>query len=304
MNTSYLKTFVEVVNLKNISKAAEKLYITQPAVSKQLQLLEKEFGTVLLIKEGRDMIPTESGKELYKYALNILVEENKIYDKLRKEDNALDGEINIYSSSLPADYFLYNIIFEFNSIYPQVIYNVKKADTKIVFNYIEDGLINFGFTGAVYKKNSLNYVTIAEDELIIAASANKYSKFKNHSVPIEFLFEHDFISREKGSATLKTFENYLNMKKLYLEDLKTKIRVEDNEIIKTLVKNDMGITIISKLAIEKEIKEGSIVPIKIKDLEMKRQLYFVYHSNRYFSRTEEAFRDFIIKKFGKSNENK
>jgi len=105
--------------------------------------------------------------------------------------------------------------------------------------------------------------------------------------------------REKGSATLKTFENYLNMKNLYLENLKTKIRVEDNEIIKTLVKNDMGITMISKLAVEKEIKEGSIIAIKIKDLELKRQLYFVYHSNRYFSRTEEAFKDFIVTKFGK-----
>ncbi len=299
MNTSYLKTFIEVINLKNISKAAEKLYITQPAVSKQLQLLEKEFGTVLLIKDGRDMIPTEAGKELYKFALNILCEENKIYDKLRKEDSTLDGEVNIYSSSLPADYFLYNIIFEFNKIYPAVIYDVKKVDSKIVFNYIEDGLINFGFTGAVFKKSKLNYVTIADDELVIAASGNKYLKYKNQSVPVDFLFEHDFISREKGSATLKTFENYLNMKNLYLEDLKTKVRVEDNEIIKTLVKNDMGITIISKLAIEKEINDGSIVPIKIKDIELKRHLYFVYHSNRYFSRTEEAFRDFIIKKFGK-----
>lgn len=299
MNTSYLKTFIEVVNLKNISKAAEKLFITQPAVSKQLQLLEKDFGTVLLIKDGRDMIPTDSGKELYKYALNVLCEENKIYDKLRKEDGALDGEVNIYASSLPADYFLYNIIFEFNKVYPAVVYNVRKVDSKIVYNYIDDGLANFGFTGALYNKNKLNFVTIAEDELVIAASAETHSKYKGQSVPIDFLFEHDFISREKGSATLKTFENYLNMKNLYLEDLKTKVRVEDNEIIKTLVKNNMGITIISKLAIEKEINEGSIIPIKIKDLELKRHLYFVYHGKRYFSRTEEAFRDFIIKKYGK-----
>lgn len=301
MNTSYLKTFIEVINLKNISKAAEKLYITQPAASKQLQLLEKEFGTILFKKDGRDILPTESGKELYKYALNILVEENKIYDKLKKANKDLDEEINIYSSSLPADYFLYNIIFEFNKIYPKAMYNIKKTDSKLVFNYIEDGIVNFGFTGAMYKKNSLKYIPIASDELIIAASAAKYSEFKDKTVPIEFLFEHDFILREKGSATLKTFESYLNTRNLYLENLKTKIRVEDNEVIKTLVKNNMGITIISKLAIEKEIKEGSIVAIKIKDLELKRQIYFVYHSNRYFSRTEEAFRDFIIEKYGNQN---
>lgn len=301
MNTAYLKTFIEVINLKNISKAAEKLYITQPAVSKQLQLLENEFGTVLLKKDGRDMVPTESGKELYKYALNILCQENKIYSKLKKEDSDLDGEINIYSSTLPADYFLYNIVFEFNKKHPAVVYNINKVDSKLVFNYIEDGLVNYGFTGSLNnKKSKLKFVTIADDELIIAASAKSYSKYKNTEVPIDFVFEHYFISREKGSATLKTFENYLNMNNLYVDDLKTKVRVEDNEIIKRLVKNDMGITIISKLAIEKEIAEETIVPIKIKGAELKRKLYFVYHSDRYFSRTEECFRDFIIENFKKN----
>ena len=87
MNTSYLRTFIEVINLKNISKAAEKLFVTQPAVSKQLQLLEKDFGAELFKKNGREIIPTEEGYLLYKYAKNVLNEENKIYSLIRRDDD-------------------------------------------------------------------------------------------------------------------------------------------------------------------------------------------------------------------------
>ncbi|QSX07027.1 LysR family transcriptional regulator [Sedimentibacter sp. zth1] len=293
MNTSYLKTFIEVVNLKNISKAAEKLYITQPAVSKQLQILEKEFETVLLKKDGRDMVTTESGRKLYKYAVNALNAENHIYDKI-KQNSDVQGEVNIYSSSLPADCFLHKIVLEFNKFYSKVTYCINKVDSKIVFSNIESGLINYGFVGTVFKKGKLKFITIADDELVIAASNKSFSQYKNQSVPIDFIFEHNFISRENGSATLRTLENYLNSRNLCLDDLKIKVKVEDNEIIKTLVKNDMGIAIISKNAIQKEIKEGTIIPIKLKDVELKRKIYFVYHSGRYFSRIEESFKNFII----------
>jgi len=147
MNTSYLKTFIEVVNMKNISRAAEKLFVTQPAVSKQLQLLEKEFGAVLLKKNGREIIPTDDGYILYKYAINVLNEEANIYSILRNDENKLSGELCIYTSSLPADYYIHDLIIEFSKDYPDVTYNIKKVDSKEVYNLIEDGLTSFGFTG-------------------------------------------------------------------------------------------------------------------------------------------------------------
>ena len=298
MNTSYLKTFVEVINVKNISKAAEKLFITQPAVSKQLQILEKDFATVLIKKDGRDIAPTDAGKELYKYALNVLSQENRIYSKLKREDeNSLEGVLNIYSSSLPADYIVPNIIFEFNKLFPMVRYDIKKVDSKIVYNNIDDGLVNFGFTGAVYKKSKLNYISIAEDELIIVAAPEKYKKYKNKTVDIDFLLNNEFISREIGSATLKTFEGFLNTNGYELEDLPIKIRVEDNEIIKNLVQKEIGITVVSKFTVEKELQDGRLIQIKVNKMNLKRQLYFVYHSDRYYSRAEEAFKEFVVENF-------
>lgn len=297
MNTSYLKTFIEVINMRNISKAAEKLFVTQPAVSKQLQILEKDFGATLITKNGREIIPTEEGNLLYKYAINLLNEENKIYSHIRNDDDKLSGELIIYTSSLPADYYIHDLIIGFSKIYHEITYNIIKADSKAVYNYIEDGLTSFGFTGAVYKNKKIKNLCIAEDEVILIASEKKYNELINKKITLDILLKQDFVIREKGSATLQTFENFINKKSLKLEDFKIKIQAEDNEMIKTFVKNDMGIGVISRIAVEREISEGQVYPLQVEGLELKRQLYYVYHEDRYFSKIEEKFKEYITNKF-------
>lgn len=300
MNTSYLKTFIEVINMRNISKAAEKLFITQPAVSKQLQILEKDFGAILVKKNGREIIPTEEGIMLYKYAINLLNEENKIYSHIRNDEDKLTGELFIYTSSLPADYYIHDLVIGFSKIYPEITYNIIKADSKAVYNFIEDGLTSFGFTGAVYKNKKIKNLCIAEDEVILVASEKKYNELINKKITLDILLKQDFIIREKGSATLQTFENHINKKNLKLDDFKIKIQAEDNEIIKTFVKNDMGVGVISRIAVEREINEGQVFPLSVEGLELKRQLYYVYHEDRYFSKIEERFKQYIINKFSPS----
>jgi DNA-binding transcriptional LysR family regulator len=302
MNTSYLKTFIEVINMRNISRAAEKLFITQPAVSKQLQILEKDFGAVLVKKNGREIIPTDDGYLLYKYAINILNEENKLYSVLRNEENKLSGELCIYTSSLPADYYIHDLIIGFSKIYSDVTYNIKKVDSKEVYSFIEDGLTSFGFTGNPYKNKKIKNICIAEDEVIVIASKEKFDLYKNKKIDINVLVSQDFILREKGSATLKTFEDFLIKKNLKLENLKTKIQAEDNELIKIFVHNDMGLAVMSKISVEREIKEGLLYQIDVEELDLKRQLFYVYHEDRYFSKLEDTFKEYIINKFISSSD--
>ena len=295
MNTLYLKTFIEVVNLQSFSKAAEKLYITQPAVTKQVQSLEKDFDIVLLERQGRKIVPTAEGKELYVYAANILNAEDEMYSKFRDKDDVLSGELIIYTSSLPANYLLPDILTKFSEEYPKVIYNIRKTDSKKVYESIESGLTSFGFTGTLYNKKSIEAVSIFDDELVVIAPTSKYEKYKNKELDIDYLFKHDIIIREKGSATLETFRKALEKFGYSLNDLNIKAVVEDTEIIKNMVKNGMGISIISKLAVNKEIDEGSIIPLNIKGVDLKRKLFYIYHKHRYFSRIDEKFKVNIIK---------
>lgn len=302
MNTSYLKTFIEVINMRNISKAAEKLFITQPAASKQLQILEKDFGATLFTKNGREIIPTEEGVLLYKYAVKLLNEENKIYSLLRNDDN-YSGELIIYTSTLPANYYIHNLIIEFAKEYPDITYKIIKADSKAVYNYIEDGLTSFGFTGSIYKNKRIKNVCIAEDEVILVASKKIYEELSRDKITFDILLNQNFIIREKGSATLQTFEDFMIKNKIDTSELKIKVQAEDNEIVKNFAINNMGIAVISKIAVEKEIQEGILHQIQVDGLEIKRQLYYVYHKDRYYTKIEDKFKEYIINKYD-TKENK
>lgn len=294
MNTSYLRTFIEVIDLKNISKAADKLFITQPAVSKQLKLLENDFGAELFRKNGREIYPTEEGKILYKYAKGVLSEENKIYSMLKKDDK-LTGTLTVYTSSVPADYYIHELIFEFHKLYPDISYIIKKVDSDIVFKNIEEGFTSFGFTGSTYKNKKLDSICIAEDEVVLIASTNRKDLTDNINTSV--LLNQKFILREKGSATLHIFEKYLNKHKIKLSDLNIIVLAEDNEIIKRFILNDMGIGILPLKAVENEINEGKLSVVKLNDMQLKRELHYVYQNDRYFSNVEEKFKEFMIDRY-------
>jgi len=299
MNTFYLKTFIEVVNLKSISKAAEKLFVSQPAVSKQIQSLEKDFGFPLIIRKGKNIEATKEGKNLYKDVINLLNLEDEILNKYSKENNFknCDKNLIIYSSSLPANYILSEYLYEFSSIYPQMNYTIKSYDSKKVYDSISKGLTSFGFTGTKHKKKDICEIPIFSDNLIVAAPSTEYfNKFKNTKVVFEELLEENFILREKGSATLKTFESEINKLGFNMKNLNSHIVVDDVELIKKLVKRNFGISVLSKLSVESELKSGEIIEIKVKNLNIKREIYYVYHKKRYFSYVENLFKDFMLKK--------
>lgn len=296
MNTSYLKTFIEVINLKNISKAAERLFVTQPAVTKQLQLLEKDFGAELFRKNGREIIPTDEGLLLYKYAKNVLNEENKIYSLLRRDDEKLYGNLDIYTSSMPADYYIHDLIIEFGNLYPDVSYTIKKIDSDMVFKSIDEGFTSFGFTGTPSKNKKIKNICIAEDEVVIVASCDKINEFNSNKITLDELVKQRFILREKGSATLHIFENYLNKKRINLNDLNIIIQAEDNEIIKKFIVNNVGIALLPKKAVENELKEKRMFILELDGMSLKRKLYYVYQQDRYFSKIEEKFKEFMINK--------
>lgn len=297
MNTSYLRTFIEVINLKNISKAAEKLFVTQPAVSKQLQLLEKDFGAELFKRNGREIIPTEEGYILYKYAKTLLNEENKIYSQIRRDDNRLYGNLDIYTSSMPADYYIHDLIIEFSNLYPEVTFSIKKIDSNMVFKTIEDGFTSFGFTGTTSKNKKIDNICIAEDEVVIVASKEKMNELSSNKISLEMLLNERFIIREKGSATLQIFENYLHKKNIRLSELNVVIQAEDNEIIKKFISKNIGIGVLPKKAVEREIDDKSMSVLEMDDMNLKRKLYYVYQKDRYFSKIEEKFKDFMINKY-------
>lgn len=292
MKTSYLRTFVEVVNLQSFSKAADKLCLTQPAITKQIKYLEKEFSIVLIIRTN-NIILTKEGKEFYKYATTILNKEEELYAKFSKGNKDISGTLTIYSSSLPANYLLDQILFGFFKENKNVNFHIKKIDSKKVYEKVLSGNISFGFTGMKMKKPNIECIEIAKDQLVLAVSSNDFKNNPNNEISLNRLIDKDLLIREKGSATFNTFEEAIKKENLSINNFKIKGIIADNEIIKRMILGGLGVSVMSRLSIDKEVKDGSIIPITIKDINLDRSIYYIYHTKRYFTQTENKFREFI-----------
>jgi DNA-binding transcriptional LysR family regulator len=214
---------------------------------------------------------------------------------LKKDDN-MTGTLTVYTSSVPADYYIQELIYEFHKLHHDILYIIKKVDSDIVFKNIEEGFTSFGFTGSTYKNKKIDSICIAEDEVVLIASSNR-KELQNKINPSDLL-NQKFIVREKGSATLHVFEKYLSKHKIKLSDLNIIIQAEDNEILKKFILNDMGIGILPLKSVETEINEGKLFVVKLNDMKLLRKLYYVYQKDRYFSNVEEKFKEFMIKRYG------
>lgn len=295
MDFKQLESFITIAKLKSFSKAAEKLYLTQPTISNHIHILEKELGTILLNRSNKNVTLTNAGEILYKYSISILNKRDHAYFALDQFKGKIEGILEISSSTIPEQYFLTDVLFQFNKKYPEVRYSLQRFDSTKVVEKILLGDIDFGIVGAKKDNTQLDYIEIFEDEIILVAPNNE-SFFEIDELEIEDLKNYKYIFREVGSGTRTKIESYLESKKINIENLDILGYVENNETIKKLVEMNMGICFISKLAVQKELKNGVLKEIRIDDFKIRRNFYFVYHKNRVLSPLAETFKSFIIDK--------
>lgn len=295
MDFRQLETFVEVVNLESFSKAAAKLFLTQPTITSHIQNLEHELGTLLINRSSKNISPTDAGKLLYKHALNIINLRDTAEFDLGLFKGKIQGNLEISSSSIPRQYLLPHIIKEFTEEYPDITLSINDNDSKNVVEDIIAGLNDFGIVGAKFQSPKLEYIDLLEDELVIITPNNKnYSFDTNTTLDLTFLMKEKIILREEGSGTRLLFEDSIKAAGYNFDKLNIVSCIKDTETIKKFVELGLGISIISKRAVDREVTLGVLKSYSIKDLNLKRKFYFVYHKNRILSPLGQAFKSFVI----------
>lgn len=296
MDFRQLETFIEVANLKSFSRAAEKLYITQPTVTNHIQNLEKELGTILINRSGKNISLTEAGDLLYKYAINIVNSCEMAKFDLAAHKGRIQGHLNIFSSSVPRKYILPQIIKDFSTNYPEVSFTLSYKDSKNVVQSILDADTDFGVVGAMYPSNSLDYIELMEEQLVLITPNNsRYTESNYSHISLDSIINEKFIFREKGSGTRDLLESKLLEKEIDLNELAVFAYIEDMETIKEFVSLGLGISFISKKAIQKDVESGKYKAYYIEDLNLCRRFYFVYHNKRQLSPLNQTFKDFVLK---------
>jgi len=289
MDFKQLETFVTIVKHNSFSKAAEELFLTQPTISNHIQNLEKELSTLLINRNTKNISLTKAGKILYKHAIEILNKRDIALFSLNDFRGKIEGILEISASTIPAEYFLPEIICKFNKKYPHVQYHLKKYDTEQVIEKILMGDIDFGIVGGRIEHNKLTYLEIMEDNIVLIAPNN--CKFQMNSIKSNLLYDIPLIFREKGSGTRRLVEDALLKKDIEINKLKIIAFIENTSTIKEFVRRGLASSFISAKAFtpEDELKQ-----IEIEDLDLKRKFYFVFHNNRALSPLAQTFRDFVL----------
>lgn len=295
MDFRQLETFVQVVQSRSFSKAAEKLFITQPTVTNHIKNLEEEIGTLLLNRMGKKISLTNAGTILYNEALNIINSLQMIKHELSIYSKEIKGHLDIVSSSVPRKYLIPLIIDAFLKEYNNVTFSISDDDSQEVVNSILDSYTDFGFIGGKYPNPNLEYIDLINDKLVMIASNDFKSELSNFDeITIYDIIDGKFIFREEGSATRNTFVSEFEKHNISLSQLDTVAYVRDIDTIKHMVSLGIGFSFISEKLIKDDIRLNKYKAYNVKGLDLSRKYYFVYHKNRQLTPLGETFKNFIL----------
>jgi len=286
-----LECFVTVAREKSFSKAAEILYLSQPSVTSKVQKLESKLDITLFNRKNKNISLTEGGEMFYRYATELLNLCAKAENSICEYKKNIEGVLTICASSIPEQHLLPYIVKAFKEKYPQVVFSIRHKDSKEVVEEILAGTINFGFVGAKYVSEALEYIDFFDDRLLLVTAKEK--KLNGKPITIDMLFGEDIVLREEGSGTRLLIENALKEKKLDFNIFKSQTINESMEAVKKMVALGVGISFISEIAVKDELATGQLVSYDIEDLKLDRHFSLAYSKNRCLSPIEEKFKEFV-----------
>lgn len=292
MELKQLEAFVNVVELQSFSKAAQKLYLTQPTISSHIVSLEKEFNTKFLERTTKNVQTTVDGERLYEYAKEIMAIKEELYQGFGREREE-EQRIQIAGSTIPSQYILPELIQAFQKQHDKVCFTINQGDSEHVVGEILKHRAVIGFVGIKSKDDRLRYIPFYEDKLVLVTPNEKhYQELLNRNCSFDDLIKEPIILRENGSGTKKTAEKFLESKKVDIQKLNVVAYINDQEIIKKSVSRGMGITIMSKKAAQDYVEDGKILMYEPDEEEVTRKLYIVYAKRKKLDRLAKKFIEF------------
>ena len=294
MDFKQLEAFVYVVKLKSFSKAAQRIYLTQPTISAHINSLEKELDTKLIERGTKYVYPTKPGSILYQYAVKMLNLREDAVCSVKNYNKELKGTLTICASTVPSQYILPKVISAFREEYPNVTFNIQRQDSEQVVDSISKGLADIGFCGTDTHSPDCVFESFTEDHLVVITPNNeRFHQMQAGGMKSDLLKKEPIIIREEGSGTRKEMEHFLSRAGIDIGELKIAAQFNDPDSIKHSVSQGMGISIISKAAIEDYENFGLILSFDLNGISMDRHLYVVTHKSNPLPFAGEVFLNYV-----------
>lgn len=288
MDTRQLNAFCAVVERKSFSQAAERLGVTQPAVSLQVRALEKRLGVQLLDRSGRRVEPTEAGLRLYRGAQRLLALEEQLVDEVAGDSGGeLTGELALGASTGPAAIVVPLLLCEFQLANPSVRVALSVHDTHSVVELVAGRELELGIVGAARRHRSVRFEPFFEDEVILLCPPGH--AFAGRTVTLPELREEPLILMQEGAGVRQIVDDELRKLGLRVRDLDVRLELGLQESVRSAVQAGYGVTFISRSAVETELAAGTLAAARVEGIDATREISVVRATGRTPTRVADAF---------------
>lgn len=290
MDFDQLETFIEVARLSSFSRAAEKRFRTQPAISSQIRSLEEEVGAKLLDRSGGKVSITASGKLFLRFAEETLDARKAATTAIAETERVPRGEIVVGANEGTCLHILPEVFAHFKKQYPDVAVNIKRADYAKVLESVIDNSVDFGVVSMPITDSRLTAVLIHRDELVlIVPPRHPLSKLKSASAAD--IAQYPLLMPKVGH-TRDALDELFHERKL---KPRYSMELDSSELLKRFVAADVGIGFIPRSNAHEDVQANVLVAISLADTQIRRDLALVFRKDKALSRAALAFIDIAVK---------
>jgi DNA-binding transcriptional LysR family regulator len=292
MDTRQLAAFCEVVDRRSFSLAAERLGVTQPAVSLQIRSLEKRLGQQLLDRSGRRVEPTEAGWRVYRNAQRMLTLEEQLVGELESgSEGALSGTLEIGASTGPGGTVLPVLLCEFQDRHPEVRIALSVSETQRIVERVAERELELGVVGAARRHRGVVFEPFLRDEVVLACPPSH--RFAGKTIAVDDLRDETLVVMQEGAGVRQVIEDELRAVGMRLRDLDVRLELGLQESVRSAVLAGHGVTFISRSAIESDLAAGTVAVARVRGLEPSREISLVRASGRAQTRVAQAFVEYV-----------
>jgi len=299
MSDRRLKVFHTVARLLSFTKAAEALHMTQPAVTFQVRQLEEYFNTRLFDRTHNKVNLTPAGERVSEFAERIFYLYSEMENTVRDLTGEVSGAITVGASTTIAEYLLPALLGEFKNQYPDINLRLKVSNSEGVVSMVEHNVIDLGLVESPVSNKNLIVEVCHDDQLVVVAAPVHELARRGGKVKATDIVRYPFVSREEGSGTRDFIMQYLMEAKVKPADMDFCLELGSPEAIKGAVEAGMGITIISRSIIGKELKLNTLCELQL-DPPLSRPFSFVRQRQKFRVTVMEKLLEFAQSYFSKN----
>jgi DNA-binding transcriptional LysR family regulator len=285
-----LQVFHTVARHLSFTKAAEALHMTQPAVTFQVRQLEEYFNTRLFDRTHNRISLTEAGRRVFEHADRIFALYSEMENAVRELTGEISGLLIIGASTTIAEYMLPALLGDFKQKYPDVNVRLKVSNTEGVVHMVENNVIDLGVVEAPVANKNLAVEVCRMDQLVLIVP-NGHELAGKQSVAIADIANYPYICREEGSGTREVIADHFASSGMKDLSLDVSMELGSPEAVKGAVEAGMGLSVVSKATVAKELKLGSLVAIPLEPL-LQRPFSFVHQKQKFRLRAMDELLEF------------